>query len=102
MQEQNGLYEVLNPWSEVDPKPLRGISPRLGDLKDKTIGFFVGWKIASRPILSVVEKRLQKRYPELKVSWFETGTHYDFEGEHKRSAEEWVKGVDAVVSAAGD
>ena len=33
----NSQYEVLSPWAEADPIPLRGISPRLTDLKDKKI-----------------------------------------------------------------
>ena len=36
-----GQYEVLSPWAEVDPIPLRGISPRIKTLAGKKIGLFV-------------------------------------------------------------
>ena len=36
----NGQYEVLNPWAEVDPIPLKGIAPRVADLTGKTMGLF--------------------------------------------------------------
>jgi hypothetical protein len=32
-------YEVLSPWAEVDPVPLRGISPRLDSCPVKRSGF---------------------------------------------------------------
>ena len=31
-------FEVLSPWAEVDPVPLKGISPRLKSLEGKKIG----------------------------------------------------------------
>ena len=100
----NGQCEVLNPWAEVDPIPLRGISPRVTDLTGKTIGLFAAlYKPASRPILTVVEQKLKERFPTLKLSWF----LYDYnvkvtESEDKARFEEWVKGVDAAVTAVGD
>ena len=39
MSETN-QYEVLNPWAESDPVPMRGISPRLDTMEGKTIGLF--------------------------------------------------------------
>jgi hypothetical protein len=33
-------YEVLNPWAEVDPVPLKHITPRLDSLSTKTIGLY--------------------------------------------------------------
>ena len=54
----NGQYEVMNPWAEVDPVPLRGIASRVADLKDKTVGLFaLTYKGASRPALAVVEEK---------------------------------------------
>ena len=100
----NEQYEVLNPWAEAEPVPLRGISPRVTDLAGKTIGLFVGWKIASKPILSVVESKLKERFPTSKYSWYlEKETHgVDIEGEDKARFEEWVKGIDAAIAAVGD
>ncbi len=97
-------YEVLNPWAEVDPVPPKGISARLADLKGKTIGLYANdYKVASRPILTVVERKLKERFPSLKFSWFV----YDHnlrvtETGDKARFEEWVKGIDMAVGAVGD
>ena len=100
----NGQYEVLNPWAEADSIPFRGISPRLTDLKGKTIGLFVAnAKIASRPIITVVEQKLKERLPSLTFSWFLHNYKFDVsETEDKASFEEWAKGIDAAVVAVGD
>jgi len=100
----NGQYEVLNPWAEADPIPLRGISPRVADLTGRTIGLLcASYKVASQPILTVVEEKLKERFPKLKFSWFEYGDNLEVAGtEEKARFEEWVKGVDAVVTAVGD
>lgn len=100
----NGQYEVLSPWADVDPTPLRGISPRLDSLDGKTIGLFCNWKAAARPILSVVERRLKEKFPGLKFSWYEETNQHDVEIETRDRArfEEWVKGIDAAVTAHGD
>lgn len=108
-------YEVLSPWAEVDPIPLKGIAPRLSDLKGKKIGLFtMTYKKASTPILAVVEKRLKERFPTTGFKWFEdpyslvianmerASDNYFVSQEMKDSFEEWVKGVDAVVGAVGD
>ena len=57
MKNQDYLYEVLNPWAEVETVPLQGISPRVTDLKGKTIGLFDSCKIASRGVLIAVEEQ---------------------------------------------
>ena len=100
-------YEVLNPWAEVDPIPLRGISPRLADLRGKTIGLFANNKRASRPVLSVVETKLKWKYPTIKISRYEiVGPDLEVcetEGKKEKTEfEEWVKGVDAVICAVGE
>ncbi len=100
----NGQYEVLNPWAEVDPVLLRGISPRLVDLKGKTVGLFVAnAKIASRPIITVVEQKLRERFPSLTFSWFMFDHNLDVtETKDKARFEEWAKGIDAAVAAVAD
>ena len=55
--------EVLSPWAEVDPIPLKGISPRIDNLAGKKIGLFVNYKRAARPIGLSLEKRLKSMYP---------------------------------------
>lgn len=103
MERASCQYEVLNPWAEVDPVPLKGLSPRLTDLKGKTIGLFSNWKTAARPVLTVAQNRLKEREPSLKFSWFEFGLNTEVdETELKGAFEDWVKGCDAVLSAVGD
>ena len=98
-------YQVLSPWAEADPITLKGISPRLSDLKGKTIGLFINGKRASRPIQSVVERELKKRIPTINISYFHPGygaEAEDVEKHEKTSMQKWVQGVDAVVLAVGD
>lgn len=96
-------YEVLNPWADADPIPLKGISPRPADLTGKTIGLFAGYKMASKPVLAEVEKRLIERFPTVKTLSFQCSDHIDvadFKG--KDEFKKWLQGVDAVVCAVGD
>ncbi len=101
-------YEVLNPWAEVDPMPLRGIMPRLTDLAGKRIGLFANSKDISRPILKIVEQRLKESFPSVEISWYVPKIAYTYNivqierPENKEVFEEWLKGVDAVIAAAGD
>lgn len=96
-------YEVLNPWAEADPIPLKGISPRPADLAGKTIGLFAGYKMASQPVLAEVEKRLKERFPSLKFSLFISNDHVDVrDSANKAALEKWLNGVDVVVCAVGD
>jgi len=99
----NSQYEVLNPWAEVDPIPLKGISPRLTDMTGKKIGLFFNNKEAARPIQDVVEKRLKERYPTLEFSRFLRVPNLSVaETENQAKFEEWVKGLDAVILAVAD
>jgi hypothetical protein len=103
MNKLNGQYEVLNPWAEVDPIPVRGISPRLIDLNGKKVGLFASDKVAARPIMTVVEQKLGERFPSSKFSVFLFDENLDIvETKEKARFEEWVKGIDAAVTAVGD
>lgn len=96
-------YEVLNPWAEVDPKPVRGISPRLTSLEGKKIGLFGNYKRASVPMLTSFEKRLKERIPTAQTSLFHsTGWNVTEAEADKAKFETWMKGLDAVVAAVGD
>jgi hypothetical protein len=97
-------YAVLNPWAEVDPIPVKGISPRLNTLSGKTIGLYCNFKEAAKQILSVLERRLKERFPDSKYTWYhnEMMGVADLESERKDQMEAWVKSVDAVVLAVGD
>ena len=100
----NSEYEVLSPWAEADPIPLRGISPRVESLAGKKIGLFRNSKRAAEPLLNVVEARLREKYPTADFAWFsnlkpnETIVQQDAKDEF----ENWLKGVDAVITAFGD
>ena len=100
----NGQYECLNPWAEVDPIPLRGISPRLTDLAGKKIGILANLKVAAIPIATVVEKRLKERFPDLETAWFESDYKLREVSESLDRAkfEEWIKGCDALIGLIGD
>jgi len=97
-------YSVLNPWAEVDPIPLRGISPRLQTLAGKKIGLFANFKRASVPIAESVGKRLKSMYPDIQTSLFHSTDPNVTETETKRREEfiAWIKSVDGVVSVVGD
>jgi len=117
----NGEYAVLNPWAEIDPTPLSGISPRVTELTGKTVGLFaLDYKFSSRPILAVVDEKLKERFPTSKISWLlmpqtplVAGEPWDTsDRQHFLSAEDvaefnarfedWVKGVDAAIIGVGD
>ena len=101
--KENGQYEVFSPWAEADPIPLRGISPRLMDLTNKKIGLLVNGKRASSPMQTVVEAKLKERFPTLQFSRFgPTGNREVNEIGDKVGFNQWIKGVDAVVTAVGD
>ena len=97
-------YEVLSPWAVVDPIPLRGLAPRLNSLDGKTIGLFKNFKRAAGPVLEVVEKELQARYPAAKFRWFNSNAAnvLETETENKETFEEWAKEIDAAVTSVGD
>jgi len=64
-------YQVLSPWAEADPIPLRGLSAsRVDTLAGKKIGLFVNYKRAARPIAESVERRLKAMYPDAQISYF--------------------------------
>ena len=100
----NGQFEVLNPWAEADPIPLRGISARLADMKDGTIGLLCDtFKVASKPVLTIVAEKLEQRFPSVKFSWYEFGDNIVVTETVDRDIfKKWVKGVDAVIAAVGD
>jgi len=97
-------YEVLSPWAQVDPIPLRGISPRVDSLAGKKIGLFANYKRAALPIARSIEKRLNTMYPDSETSLFHS-TQWNVietETENRDRFEAWAKGVDAVILDVGD
>jgi hypothetical protein len=105
VSQMSNQYDVLSPWAEADPMPLKGISPRVINLTGKKIGLYATTKRAPKPILTVVEKKFKEIFPTSEISWYISTQHYSdlqIEGKNKAQFEEWVKGVDAVVTAVGD
>jgi hypothetical protein len=103
--DQRGTdYEVLSPWADVDPVPLRGITPRTKDLAGKTIGLFLNEKRAAHLALSAFETELLERFPSATTSWYKCTGHNIPEAltEGKDRFETWVAGVDAVVLSVAD
>jgi len=98
-------YQVLSPWAEADPIPLKGLSaPRLDTLAGKKIGLFVNYKRAARPIAESVERRLKAMYPDAQISYF-VSTEWNVsvvETKNKDKFEAWAKGVNAVILSVGD
>ena len=97
-------YEVLSPWADVDPIPVRGISPRVDSLSGKKIGLFANFKRAAVPIATEVEKRLKERFPDIETVLFHSTLPNVDESEtvNKEKFAAWAKGVDAVVGVVGD
>jgi hypothetical protein len=97
-------FEVLSPWAEVDPIPLRGISPRLDTLKGKKIGLFANFKRAAKPITDEIEKQLKAKYPDVQFSLFHSTLPNVTETEtvNKEKFTAWAKGLDAMIGAVAD
>jgi hypothetical protein len=97
-------YEVLNPWADIDPMPLRGISPRLTDLAGKRIGLFRNSKRVAPLVLTAVEQKLKARFPSLTFVPFAFMPNAGVTETPEWTAkfEEWLKGVDAVILSYGD
>ena len=65
-------YEVLNPWAESDPVPVKGISPRLDTLEGKTIGLFQNFKQASKQMTKTIDQKLHEKYTGIKTVLFDS------------------------------
>ena len=98
-------FEVLSPWGEDDVVPPRAIQPRLTDLNGKTIGLYSFFKPYAPFIMREVERQLKERFPNARFSHYQYPRHVVEvmeDDEFKASFEEWVKGVDTVVTGNGD
>jgi hypothetical protein len=100
----SGVYEVLSPWAEADPIPLKGLSPRLDNLAGKKLGLLCNNKRAAPVILDTAEKILKERYPDAVISRFNARTFSvsALERDRKEEFDDWIKGVDALIAAVGD
>ena len=97
-------FEVLSPWADVDPIPLRGISPRIDTLSGKKIGLFVNPKRAALPIAESIDKRLKTMYPDIQTIMYRSyGANVnEIETENKEKFTAWAKGLDAAIAVVGD
>ena len=97
-------FEVLSPWADVDPIPLRGISPRIQSLAGKKIGLFVNPKRAAMPIAESIERRLKTMYPDVQTIMFHSvGANVnEIETKNKEKFTAWAKGLDAAIAVVGD
>jgi len=102
--KSSAAYEVLSPWAEADPIPLKGLAPRLDKLDGKKIGLLCNNKRAAPLILNVTEKLLKEKFPTVTISRFNARSFSVSSLEKDREGEfnDWIKGVDAVVAAVGD
>ncbi|MFC1533726.1 hypothetical protein ACFL7M_10215 [Thermodesulfobacteriota bacterium] len=100
----NNQFEVLSPWADVDPIPLKGISPRVSDLAGKKIGLFCNSKRVAVLALKAVESKLKERFPTCETSWYGPTTinASQIESEFKKKFEEWIDGIDVAVTSFGD
>jgi len=99
------LYQVLSPWAEADPMPLKGLTAaRVDNLAGKKIGLFVNYKRAAMPSAEAVEKQLKSRYPNAEYSFYESRDWNVnvIETKDKDKFTAWVKGLDAIVATIGD
>jgi hypothetical protein len=97
-------FEVLSPWADVDPIPLRGISPRIPTLAGKKIGLFVNPKRAAMPIAESIDKRLKTMYPDIRTIVFHSteANVNEIETKNKEKFTAWAKGLDAAIAVVGD
>jgi hypothetical protein len=97
-------FEVLSPWADVDPTPLRGISPRIASLAGKKIGLFVNPKRAAMPIAEAIDKRLKAMYPDVQTIVFHSTEPNvnEIETKNKEKFTAWAKGLDAAIAVVGD
>jgi hypothetical protein len=104
IDQRSTEYEVLSPWADVDPVPLRGINSRPKDLAGKKIGLFLNHKRAAHLSLSAFEREFLERIPSATTSWYECTGHNipEMLTEGKAKFEAWVSSVDAVVLAVAD
>lgn len=102
--QTSSYYEVLNPWAEADPVPLKSLAPRLTQFSGKKIGLLRNSKRAGEPILNTAAKIIKDKFPDVEFTWFKGNTFSVSELEKNRLSEfeDWIKGVDAVLAAAAD
>jgi len=98
-------HEVLSPWAEADPVPMKGLTaPRQTDLNGKKIGMFCNIKQASHRIAPVVERRIKERFPSAEFSYYrgKAFSVSEMEPQNIDNFNKWIDEVDTVILAVGD
>ena len=100
----DAIYDVLSPWSETDPIPLVGITPRLDDVRGKRIGLYANYKRAAAPIQDAVHAELDRRYGSaVTIERFQQAGSNDVgSSDEGPTFKKWLEEVDAVIVAVGD
>ena len=100
----NIQYETLSPWADVDPRPLKGISPRLDNLSGKKIGLFANYKRAAMPIARSLQVKFRAEYPDSEFSIYHSDQWNvnEIETKNGEKFKKWVEGQDAVILLVGD
>ncbi len=104
LDSSKNQYEVLSPWGEADPKPLKGISPRLDSLSGKKIGLFANYKRAALPIARSFQKRLQVMYTDSEINIYHSPEWNvtEIQTEDRDKFTKWAQENDAVILMVGD
>ena len=104
VNQRSTEYEVLSPWADANPVPLRGIAPRPADLAGKKIGLFSNRKRAAQLILDSFERELLEKFPSAETSWCAPTTINipEMLAEGRAKFETWVGSVEAVVLSVAD
>jgi hypothetical protein len=104
INQRSTEYEVLSPWADADPVPLRGIAPRPADLAGKKIGLYSNRKRAAQLTLDAFERELLQKFPTAQTSRYACTTVNTPEmlTDGRAKFEAWVASVDAVVLSVAD
>jgi len=97
-------YEILSPLAEKD-STARGLQPRIDDLEHKTIGMFYYFFDSHVAILHEIERQLKEKYPTLNFRYYQytvETSEIERDTTYGKSFEEWLKGVDTVISVYGN
>ena len=103
-QSGGAQFEVMSPWGDADPIPLRGISPRIDTLEGKKIGIFANSKRSAMPQARMVERKLKEKFPTIETSIYNS-LEFNIpvlETENAEKFTAWVQSVDAIVTLVGD
>jgi len=93
------VLTVVSPRGEIEQQTLLGISPRIADLSDKTIGLVDNTKTGTIYFFDSLETEFKRRFPTASILRFRKKGYADVQPElYKEVAEK----CDAFVFGIGD